>query len=221
MFWLRIVTGLLLFFTLFLAALFGAAGRWDLPMFWAYFAVLFSVMLLSLIGADRDLMKERQRPGPGGKDHALRWLAIAVMVAHFSIAGFDVGRRHWSDTVPLWLQIAALILIAAALGLSKWASLTNRFFSAVVRIQRDRGHRLVDTGPYAHIRHPGYAAAITWFLLSGVALGSWVSAAIAVIFGIPLFLRRLFIEERVLFAELEGYPEYAQRVPYRLIPGIW
>ncbi|MGH9817482.1 MAG: methyltransferase family protein [Candidatus Acidiferrales bacterium] len=221
MFWLRIIFGLLVFFTLFIAALFGAAGRWDLPMFWAYSGVLLSVMLVSLIGADRDLMKERQKPGPGGKDHALRWLAIVVMLAHFIIAGLDVGRGHWSDTVPRWMQVVALAVIAAALGLSKWASMTNRFFSAVVRIQRDRGHHLVDTGPYAHIRHPGYAAAIGWFLLSGVALGSWLAAAIGAIFGAPLFLRRLFIEERMLLAELEGYTEYAQRVPYRLIPGIW
>lgn len=220
MFWLRIALGLLLFFAVFIGVTFGAAGRWDLPMFWAYFCVLVGMMLLALIGADRDLMKERQKPGPGGKDYSLRWLAITVMIAHFAVAGADAGRYHWSDTVPRWMQIAALILIAGALGFSKWATMTNRFFSSVVRIQRDRGHRVVDSGPYAYIRHPGYAAAITWFVMSGIALGSWYSVAIALL-GVPLFFRRLFIEERTLFAELEGYREYATRVPWRLIPRVW
>lgn len=220
MFWLRIVLGLAVFFGLFIGVVFGSAGRWDIPMFWAYFGVLVTMMLLALIGADRDLMKERSKPGPGGKDHELRWLAVVVMLAHFAVAGADVGRYHWSDTVPRWLQVGALALIAVALGLSKWATMTNRFFSSVVRIQRDRGHRVVDTGPYAFIRHPGYAAAITWFVMSGVALGSWYSALVAMA-GIPLFFRRLFMEERLLFAELEGYREYAQRVPWRLIPRVW
>ncbi len=220
MFWLRIALGLLLFFAVFIGVTFGAAGRWDLPMFWAYFGVLVGMMLLALIGADRDLMKERQKPGPGGKDYSLRWLAVTVMIAHFAVAGADAGRYHWSDTVPRWMQIVALILIAGALGFSKWATMTNRFFSSVVRIQRDRGHRVVDSGPYAYIRHPGYAAAITWFVMSGIALGSWYSVAIALL-GVPLFFRRLFIEERTLFAELEGYREYATRVPWRLIPRVW
>lgn len=220
MFWLRIAFGLLLFFGVFISVTFGAAGRWDLPMFWAYFGVLVTMMLLALIGADRDLMKERQKPGPGGKDYALRWLAVTVMVAHFAVAGADAGRYHWSDTVPQPLQVIALLLIAGALGFSKWATTVNRFFSSVVRIQRERGHRVVDSGPYAYIRHPGYAAAITWFVMSGIALGSWVAAAVALL-GVPLFFRRLFIEERTLFAELEGYREYAQRVPWRLIPHVW
>jgi protein-S-isoprenylcysteine O-methyltransferase Ste14 len=91
----------------------------------------------------------------------------------------------------------------------------------VARIQRDRGHQLITAGPYKFIRHPGYAAAITWLAVSGIALGSWISVAPALIGGVYFFLRRLRIEEALLFAELEGYREYAQRVPYRLVPGIW
>ncbi len=220
MFWLRVVAGLAAFLVVFGGAVFGAAGRWDIPMFWAYLIVVMTMMMLAMIGADRDLMKERAKPGPGGQDHAMRWLLIAVMLVHMAVAGADVGRYHWSDTVLFWLQVAALALIAMAIGFAKWATMTNRFFSSVVRIQRDRGHQVVNTGPYAHIRHPGYAAGITWLLMSGVALGSWVSGAVAVL-GIPFYFRRLFLEERVLLAELEGYREYAQRVPWRLIPRIW
>jgi protein-S-isoprenylcysteine O-methyltransferase Ste14 len=220
MFWLRVVLGLGAFFGVFIAALFGVAGRWDIPMFWAYLIVVLTMMLLAMMGADRDLMKERSKPGPGGQDFSMRWILIGIMLAHLAVAGLDVGRYHWSDTVPFWLQIISLALIAAAIAFSKWATSTNRFFSSVVRIQRDRGHRVVDTGPYAYIRHPGYAAGITWLLVSGAALGSWVSAAVAAL-GIPFYFRRLFLEERVLLAELEGYREYAQRVPWRLIPHVW
>lgn len=217
---LRVLLSILFFLAVFAGVIFGAAGRWDLPMIWVYMGLLIAVFSLSMIGADKDLMQERRKPGPGGQDHALRWLAIAVMLAHFAAAGMDLGRFHWSDNIPLWLQVAAMAGITAGFGLSKWATMTNRFFSSVVRIQRDRGHVLVDTGPYAYIRHPGYAAALTWFFLSGVALGSWVSVGVAML-GVPMFFRRMFLEERVLLAELEGYREYAQRVPWRLIPRVW
>jgi protein-S-isoprenylcysteine O-methyltransferase Ste14 len=220
MFWLRVVLGLGAFFAVFIGVLFGAAGRWDIPMFWAYCGVLMTLMFLAMIGADRDLMKERTKPGPGGQDFSMRWFLIAIMVAHLAVAGLDVGRYHWSDSVPFPLQIISLALIAAAIAFSKWATSTNRFFSSVVRIQRDRGHQVVDTGPYAYIRHPGYAAGIAWLAASGAALGSWAAAVVAAL-GIPFYFRRLFLEERVLLAELEGYREYAQRVRWRLLPGVW
>lgn len=220
MFWLRIVLGLSVFFGLFIGTLFGAAGRWDIPLFWAYAGVMILLMLLSLLGADRELMQERAKPGPGGQDFSMRWYLIVIMVAHLAVAGADVGRYHWSDGVPFWLQAVALALIAAGIGLAKWATSSNRFFSSVVRIQRDRGHRVVDTGPYAYIRHPGYASGILWLLASGVALGSWAATVVAAL-GVPFYFRRLFLEERVLLAELEGYGEYAQRVRWRLLPGVW
>lgn len=220
MFWLRVALGLAVYFAVLIGVLFGAAGRWDIPMFWAYFGVQVVTLLLALVKADRELMQERWKPGPGGKDHALRWLGVAVLLLQLVVAGMDVGRYHWSDSVPRWMQIAGLVLIAAAIGLSKWATTVNRFFSSVVRIQRDRGHHLVDSGPYAYIRHPGYLAAMTWFVMSGVALGSWLAVGMTLP-GVLLVLRRLFLEERVLLAELEGYREYAQRVRWRLIPRVW
>lgn len=217
---LQLLLTLLLVATLLGAILFGAAGRTDIPMFWAFIALFTSVFLIAMWNADPDLLKERRKPGPGGKDHSLRWNAIVVFLGLLVVAGIDVGRRHWSDSVPLPLQIASLILIGAGLSLAGWASRTNRFHSSVARIQRDRGHHVITTGPYAFVRHPTYLAGITWFPLSGIALGSWYAAAIGLL-SIPLFLRRLFIEEGLLFAELEGYREYAQRVPYRLLPHIW
>lgn len=219
--WLLGLLGITVFAGLLSLFLFGAAGRFDLPFFQAYVALIAATLLAAFAIPDDDLVKERRKPGPGGKDLTLRRDAIIVMASHWMLAGFDVGRWHWSDTVPAWLQTTSLAGILAALSLSAWAVHTNRFFSSVARIQRDRGHHLVTGGPYRYIRHPGYAAAIGWFALSGVALGSWISVLPAAAGGLYLFLRRLRVEEELLFAELEGYKEYAQRVPYRLLPGVW
>jgi protein-S-isoprenylcysteine O-methyltransferase Ste14 len=100
------------------------------------------------------------------------------------------------------------------------AMLSNRFFSAVVRIQRDRGHRVVDRGPYAHVRHPGYAGMMAVAPLSGLALGSWVSVGLALLYS-ALILRRVFFEDSFLRRNLEGYEAYTERVRYRLVPGIF
>lgn len=218
---LRGLAGILVFASLSTLILFGAAGRTDLFFFRAYVGLLVLFFLAALIVPDKDLMQERIKPGPGGKDLTLRCNAILLLTGHWILAGLDVGRFHWSDGFPPWMQWAALIGVALSLCLSAWAVRTNRFFSSVARIQRDRGHTVITDGPYRFIRHPGYAAAIGLFSLSGIALGSLVSAVPAVAGGLFLFLRRLRVEESLLFAELEGYQEYAQRVPHRLVPGVW
>jgi protein-S-isoprenylcysteine O-methyltransferase Ste14 len=97
----------------------------------------------------------------------------------------------------------------------------NRFFSSVVRIQSDRGQFVVTSGPYAFIRHPGYVAGILVVFASGIALGSWLAAALLIVTSLPFLLYRAITEDRVLLAELPGYREYAERVRWRLIPGIW
>jgi protein-S-isoprenylcysteine O-methyltransferase Ste14 len=97
----------------------------------------------------------------------------------------------------------------------------NRFFSSVVRIQADRGHVLITGGPYAVIRHPGYLAGIIIVLTSGLALDSWFATAFLIVFTLPFLLYRAITEDRVLQAQLPGYRDYAQRVRWRLIPGVW
>jgi protein-S-isoprenylcysteine O-methyltransferase Ste14 len=96
----------------------------------------------------------------------------------------------------------------------------NRFFSSVVRIQQERGHHLVTSGPYRWVRHPGYAGAIPAVAASGVALCSWLATAIGVL-GVPLLIGRTIVEDRVLRAQLPGYDNYAGQVRWRLLPGIW
>jgi protein-S-isoprenylcysteine O-methyltransferase Ste14 len=202
------------------ALLFGCAGRFDLPMFWAYLGVWTASVLVSIWLVDPTLITERMRPGPGAKDYGLTLAFLPLSVGQFIVAGLDVGRFHWSDSVPPVVQAIGLLAVGAALAVFVWASVVNRFFSSVIRIQTERGHRVITSGPYRVVRHPAYAVAPLLFVGTGLALGSWLAA----LAGLPLelfVLRRTIHEDRVLRQELEGYAAYAQRVRYRLIPGVW
>src|SRR5262249_34328066 len=203
--------------------LFGSAGRFDVPVvWWAYLGLWLLVSVVGALLADPGLVHERLRPGPGARES----LPLAALIAggltasHFAIAGLDVGRFPWSDSVPAALEWAGLAALAASLALAQWASSVNRFFSSVVRIQSERGHYVVSSGPYAYVRHPGYAGAIGIASSSGVALGSWLSLLPSLL-GAALLVRRISREECVLREELPGYASYQARVRYRLIPGLW
>jgi protein-S-isoprenylcysteine O-methyltransferase Ste14 len=209
-----------LFVVLNAVALFAAAGTVKILGFWVYVAIFAAVMMASFAFLDPDLLRERMRPGGRRPPLGLR-LAVPVLILHWIIAGLDRGRFHWSDNVPAWLRAAGLIALAIGWGLTFWAMRVNRFFSSVVRIQSDRGQHVIATGPYAFIRHPGYLAGFVIILASGVALGSWIAAAVLIIPSIPGLLYRAITEDRVLHAELPGYRDYAARVRWRVLPGIW
>jgi protein-S-isoprenylcysteine O-methyltransferase Ste14 len=208
------------FFILAAVALFASAGTVALTTYWAYLGIFAAVFVASFLLLDPDLARERMRPGGNSQPLGLKVFS-GVLFAHWIVAGLDHGRFHWSDTVPAWLQWLSLVLLAAAYALCLWAMRVNRFFSSVVRIQSDRGHVLVTAGPYAFIRHPGYLAGTVIVLASGIALDSWLAAALLVLFSAPFLLYRAVTEDRVLLAELPGYPGYAARVRWRIIPGIW
>jgi protein-S-isoprenylcysteine O-methyltransferase Ste14 len=202
------------------ALLFGCAGRWDLPFIWAYIIVLVGATVVSIPLLDPGLIRERTFPPPGGLDRSLRFVVLPFFLVHLVIAALDVGRFQWSGSVTPAVQVACLAGLAASRALSIWAAHVNRFFSPVVRIQSDRGHHLVSDGPYRWIRHPGYTAAAASMLCSGPAIGSWW-AVLTLVPVLILILRRTIIEDRYLPERLEGYAEYAQRVRYRLVPGVW
>ena len=202
------------------AILFGSAGRWDLPMFWAYLAVWAASVLVGMRVVDPTLIQERIRPGPGGKDYATVIILTPLWLGQCVVAALDVGRYHWSDTVPLAVQVIAMLAMAAALAIVVWAEAVNRFFSSVIRIQTERGHHVITTGPYRYLRHPGYAAFPFIFIGGGLVLGSWLSALIGLVLFLPI-LRRTAEEDRILHEQLEGYAAYAQKVRYRLLPGVW
>jgi protein-S-isoprenylcysteine O-methyltransferase Ste14 len=205
--------------------LFLVPGRWDLPMVWIYVAIYAGFLLASwvfIFRRDPDLLHERQHPGPDAKRWDWIWLRIYTLfiLAIFIVAGLDVGRFHWSDAVPLWLQIACLVGFTACLGFVGWAIAENTFFSEVVRIQQDRGHYVVMTGPYRYVRHPGYLGNIIAWPCTALVFGSWWALLPAGIV-VALYVFRTALEDRTLQEELVGYAEYARQVRYRLVPGVW
>jgi protein-S-isoprenylcysteine O-methyltransferase Ste14 len=210
-------------YVIFGAALFGAAGTLQAPAFWLYLALMLGLSLLVLILLYRrspDLIEERMRPGEGEQDKVFIVAAKLILPFAFVIAGLDVGRYHWSDSIPLSLQIIGFVCVAAGFWLITWGMLENKFFSSAVRTQADRGQSVISSGPYAIVRHPGYTGGILYFLGSGLALGSWVSLAPMLVM-ILLTLRRTTLEDRMLLRELDGYADYAARVRHRLIPKLW
>ena len=146
-------------------------------------------------------------------------MAVSVGFPLVIVAGLD-HRFGWSPAFPLWLNILGFIMIAVGYALAVWALVENRFFSSVVRIQTERGHVVCDSGPYRFIRHPGYAGNI--LPLPGIVLAlssvwTLIPAAVALIIAVV----RTILEDRTLLEELPGYQDYAQRVRYRLIPGMY
>jgi protein-S-isoprenylcysteine O-methyltransferase Ste14 len=146
-------------------------------------------------------------------------MALSVSFPLLIVAGLD-HRYKWSPVFPIWLNILGLILIALGYSLGVWAMVENRFFSGVVRIQADRGHVVCDSGPYRIVRHPGYAGNILPLPGIVLALGSLWTIVPAVA-ALVIAVIRTSLEDRTLQEELPGYRDYARRVRYRLIPGIF
>ena len=180
---------------------------------WAIFA------LYAFASIDDDLAKERfSPPEPGADRLPLRAIRV-IAVTHLVVGALDAGRWHLAP-VPDGIRVIALPLMVISALLVVQAMRANRFFSPVVRVQTERGHRVIDRGPYGTIRHPGYLGMIVSVLCSGLVLGSWLGFAFAVAYA-ALILRRVFFEDAFLQGNLAGYADYARRVPYRLIPGGW
>jgi protein-S-isoprenylcysteine O-methyltransferase Ste14 len=202
------------------AVLFGSAGRLDLPGFWTFLTVHGVLLAVQQATLDEGLRREREHPGPGGCDRRLRQVTLPLYLAHLVVAGLDVGRWHWSGPIPVWVRGIGLAEYACGLGIAVWAMAVNRFFSPAARIQHERGHRVVRSGPYRYVRHPGYAGGLLAMLGGGVALGSWWSLLPMLPVAL-LTLRRTVLEDRLLRSELVGYKQYARCVPSCLVPGIW
>ena len=195
------------------------SGRWNDPWLWAYIAVFASVFLYALLSIDEDLARERFRPPNQGADRLSLGVVRLFGAAHLVVGALDTGRFHLTS-VPTPLRVLGLVGLTLSCVIFFYAMLSNHFFSSVVRIQEERGHRVVDTGPYAIIRHPGYAGLIPLAPFSGLALGSWLSVAVALVFS-ALVLRRVLFEDAFLRRNLDGYNAYVQRVRYRLVPGVF
>ncbi len=199
--------------------LFGISGRWSDPWLWSFIGLWGATTLYGLAGIDDDLARERFRPPAQGADPVALLFVRAFALADLVLGALDVGRWHLAP-VPAPLRAVSLAAMVLTLGMFFRAMHENRFFSAVVRVQRDRAHRVIDTGPYAVVRHPGYAGLLLAMPCAGLALGSFISAGIGVILSL-LIVRRVIFEDAFLRQYLDGYTAYAARVPYRLVPRVW
>ena len=202
------------------------SGRWNWWEAWTYAAISFFGFILSRVLASRrhpDLLAERSRSM--GKEDAKSWdkvLAPAMAlgsIVPLIIAGLD-KRYGWTDPLAFNIKILSLIVIVLGYVLGSWALIENKFFSGIVRIQEDRGHHVVSTGPYRFIRHPGYAGSLLVYLVVPMFLDSlWAYIPTILLIGI-VFLRTS-LEDRTLQAELPGYKGFTHQTRYRLLPYIW
>ncbi|WP_211314740.1 methyltransferase family protein [Thioalbus denitrificans] len=190
-------------------------------------------LLIVAAGPGGRLWAERRHPGLMAErqnmekvQRAKAWdrvlaplMALSVSFPPVIVAGLD-HRFDWSPEFPLWLMVLGFLLIALGYAFAAWALIENRFFSSVVRIQVERGHVVCDSGPYRIVRHPGYAGnmlALPGMALALNSLWTLVPAAVALVIAVI----RTALEDRTLQDELPGYRDYARRVRYRLIPGIY
>ena len=191
---------------------------------WLFFVVMLGMMFpiyryLRRVNPEVITARISHHEGTKRWDRVLMAFFYPSLMAIPIMAALDDGRFHWLPE-PWWVcGIGYLLLLSGMLG-ATWAESVNKFFERTVRIQTDRGHRVIDTGPYAIIRHPGYVFVFLLFLGMPLALGSlW--ALIPAILVCPLLVVRTIWEDQTLREELAGYDEYGQRVRYRLIPGVW
>jgi protein-S-isoprenylcysteine O-methyltransferase Ste14 len=204
--------------------LFGAAGTLHWPRGWAYVlsAGALEVVTLTLLARlAPETLRRRGVPGTGVKrfDRVFAALWLLLALAAPIVAGLDAVRFRWS-TLSWASSVAGLLLLVAASALGDWAMVENEYFKQFVRIQVDRGHRVVTSGPYRVVRHPGYLAAILGAAATPLVLGSaWMFVPAGGI--VALFVARTALEDRTLRRELAGYAEYAGRTRYRLLPWLW
>ncbi len=204
--------------------LFLPAGTWAWPRGWLFLGVLLAssipvTLYLRKVNPDVIAGRINRHERPRRWDLILGLMILVMMLAVLILAALDDGRYHWLP-VSWWGSVLGYaLLIIGMVGLT-WAESVNKFFEPTVRIQTDRGHKVIDTGPYAIVRHPGYVSGFLVFIGMPLSLGSLWALIPAISLLLLLILRTVW-EDQTLREELVGYKEYAQRVRYRLIPGVW
>ncbi len=202
------------------------SGRWDWWEAWAYAILSILGFAISRYLAGRrhpDLLRERarmlQHADAEPWDRVLARL-VGLGGALISLAAGLETRFAWSSEFSLGAKVVCLAIIVAGYALGSYALIENRFFSGMVRIQIERGHHVVSSGPYRWVRHPGYAGALLAYLASPFLLDSLWAFYIALLLALGVIIRTE-LEDKTLQHRLDGYREYADRVRYRLVPGLW
>ncbi|MGD8764215.1 MAG: isoprenylcysteine carboxylmethyltransferase family protein [Desulfobacteraceae bacterium] len=199
------------------------ARRLGWTLGWIYvgmFAAALAINLACLLRWNPELIRRRMRVSKFTKtwDRGWAFLFGLAVIAIYVAAAIEARYRVSSAPEAAWLLGLAIFVPGWALAI--WSMVVNPFFEKTVRIQTDHGHRVIDTGPYACIRHPGYVGFSGWMLSTPLLLASnW--AFVPALITVVLLVIRTALEDRTLHDELPGYAEYASRVRFRLIPGIW
>lgn len=207
------------------ALLFASAGTLHWPSAWVF--LVASALLGPLCGwwlyrIDPALLAERLRPvlqkDQPAADKLFMSVFVVAMMAWLALMGVD--RRVQSSDMPVTLQAVGFALFLLSTLFTMWVFRENSFAAPVVKLQAERAQRVISTGPYAHVRHPMYSGMVLFFAGVPLLLGSWWGLVMIPVV-VLLFAIRIGIEERTLRDGLPGYADYAARVRYRLVPGIW
>ncbi len=207
------------------ASLFVAAGRLDWPMAWALlgaYVISLLVGLAVILPRHAEVIAERgeRMEDAKGWDKTLATVYVLLSTLGLMLAAGLGQRLGGSRSISIWVEIAALAAVPLAYGLIIWAMASNKHFEGLVRIQEERDHRVATGGPYRYVRHPGYVGMIGQSFSMSLALGSLWAVGVAGV-ATALLVLRTELEDKTLQEELDGYKEYARRVRYRLLPGIW
>ena len=210
------------FFALIIAITFIGAGRIDYWQGWIYNGLNIIFLLLSYFLLPRELIEERLKPKEGMKkwDKIYYIVSIPVYSAILIISILDGGRFDWEPRIPILVVIIGVVVYTIGQIIILWAKKVNKFFSTVVRIQKDRGQTVCKDGPYRFVRHPGYLGGLLCNIVTPFVLSSFWGLIPAVI-AVVLLSIRTYLEDKTLQRELEGYTDYTNEARYRLLPGIW
>lgn len=207
------------------ALLFVSAGTLHWTGAWVYMVVMVGLSLtmgVAIARRDPGLMNERLRPPIQKTQTAADKILLSILLlgifGWLALMGFDV-RFGWSP-VSIGVQVIGALILLVGIWICYLTMLENSFAAPVVKIQDERGQKVITTGPYSYVRHPMYAGATLYFAGTALLLGSWLGLVLVSVF-IVLLAIRTFIEEKTLRTGLRGYDDYAANVRYRLIPMVW
>lgn len=202
------------------------SGDWRWVLGWisyGTYTALFGISVVWMLSQDRGLLAERMRwPRRGEESRADMAILLGIKVDAIAwLVAPALDRRFgWTPPLPLWIAACGGMMLAAGCFLLFRSITDNTFLAQVVRIQSDRGQRVVSTGVYGFVRHPMYLGASLWFVGGALLVGSAAGLLVGAIMTC-LVVVRIFGEERVLLQGLEGYAAYREKVRFRLVPGIW
>jgi protein-S-isoprenylcysteine O-methyltransferase Ste14 len=206
------------------AIVFVTAGTFDYWQGILYTALTLTMIVVSdlSIRKNKELINERLKPGAGTKSWDRIYLRLSTLFffAAIILACLDGGRFKWSPVLPTPVYIVSIIVYVIGNLIFVWAKTTNKFFSSVVRIQKDRGQTVCQEGPYKYVRHPGYLGGLLYTLVTPLLLGSLWALIPTALTGV-LMIARIVREDKTLAIELDGYREYKGKVRYRLLPHVW